>query len=310
MRACLRALFALHCPPMRALVLLWVFTGLALAALVNEVSIKTEGQRRILRSNGIADHPVGQFPNRGNPNRISAQAYEFTLPLKPVLAAQPQPAAFAFFGVAINGVPFEAGTGEFWNGNRAWNYEAKGGAIQLGLDENDAHVQPGGQYHYHALPKGLMQRFAQSKGMNLIGWAADGFPIYDGRGHQQPMEAGSPLQPLRSSWQLKTQNRPGGNDGPGGKPDGSFTADWEYVKGSGDLDECNGRVGVTPEFPQGTYHYQVTASFPFLPRFWRGEPDASFRKKGPPPGGAGPRRGRRGGPGFGPSPFSPFGPGF
>ena len=57
---------------------------------------------------------------------------------------------------------------------------------------------------------------------------------------------------------------------PGGKYDGTFTADYEYVAGSGDLDECNGRFGVTPEYPQGIYYYCITEEFPQLARQWRG----------------------------------------
>ena len=34
--------------------------------------------------------------------------------------------------------------------------------------------------------------------------------------------------------------------------------DWNYVAGMGDLDQCNGRFGATPEFPQGTYYYVST----------------------------------------------------
>ena len=52
---------------------------------------------------------------------------------------------------------------------------------------------------------------------------------------------------------------------------GTFTQDYEYVAGSGDLDECNGRFGVTPEFPAGIYAYYATQSWPYLPRCWRGE---------------------------------------
>ena len=48
------------------------------------------------------------------------------------------------------------------------------------------------------------------------------------------------------------------------------TQDYEYVAGSGDLDECNGRVGVTPEFPNGTYHYYITDTFPFIQRCVKG----------------------------------------
>ena len=43
-------------------------------------------------------------------------------------------------------------------------------------------------------------------------------------------------------------------------------------------------AGVTPEFPDGTYYYCLTEQFPFLPRLWRGVPDESFAKSGPPPG--------------------------
>jgi hypothetical protein len=51
---------------------------------------------------------------------------------------------------------------------------------------------------------------------------------------------------------------------------GAFTQDYEYVAGSGDLDECNGRFDVTPEFPSGIYHYYATDTWPFLTRCWKG----------------------------------------
>ena len=35
----------------------------------------------------------------------------------------------------------------------------------------------------------------------------------------------------------------------------SFSKDYEYVKDSGDLDECNGRFTITKEYPKGTYAY-------------------------------------------------------
>ena len=46
---------------------------------------------------------------------------------------------------------------------------------------------------------------------------------------------------------------------------------FEYVAGSGDLDQCNGRIGVTPEFPDGIYHYMVTDDFPFFSRCLKGD---------------------------------------
>jgi hypothetical protein len=284
-----------------------------------QVTITEAHGHRIIRSNGLPNHATGQFPNRGNPNTISEQKYEFRVTLAPKPKAKPVPANRAFFGVAVNGVPFEAGTAEFWNRDPSlgWNYEAKSGHTDLGLDQNDAHVQPGGVYHYHGLPSGLVESLGGKDGskMILIGWAADGFPIYTNHGHQDPKVATSPLVKMRSSYQLKKGRRPSGNRGPGGDYDGTFTADYEYVAGSGDLDDCNGRFGVTPDYPKGIYHYYITDAFPYLSRQWRGGPDASFLKKGGPPGmGGPPGRGRRGGPGFGlPPGFGPpppFGPGF
>jgi len=47
-------------------------------------------------------------------------------------------------------------------------------------------------------------------------------------------------------------------------------------------------------------YYVLTGEFPFVPRLWRGTPDSSFLRRGPPPGG-GKKKGKGPkGPGFGP----------
>ncbi|HEX5219154.1 MAG TPA: YHYH protein [Verrucomicrobiae bacterium] len=249
----------------------------------SRVTIVTNGGYRIITANGLPDHAPGQFPNNGNPNRISEQSYTFRITLNSQTNSTLRRAQGAWFGVALNGVPFEPGTGEFWNGQREWNYEAMSGFIDLGLDQNNAHVQPTGAYHYHGLPTGLMAKLGgDGKKMLLVGYAADGFPIYTSYAHSVATNASSPLKKMRSSWQLKQGARPGG---PNGNYDGRFTADYEFVSSSGDLDECNGRFGVTPEYPGGIYYYCITDEFPGLARSWRGTPDQSFFKSGPGPGG-------------------------
>lgn len=55
------------------------------------------------------------------------------------------------------------------------------------------------------------------------------------------------------------------------------------MQGSGDLDECNGRVGDTPLHGQ-TYTYFLTDTFPYMPRCFRGTPDPSVPQQ---PGGPG-----------------------
>ena len=279
-----------------------------------KVDIEIKDDFRIITSNGLPNHPTGKFPNRGNPNAIRAQNYTFRMPLKPKAAQQSAPrqgpprGGPVLFGVALNGVPFDPGTAEFWNNDRRWNYEALSGKINLGVDANLAHVQPTGAYHYHGLPTGLIAKLQKKGAMTMLGYAADGFPIYSNWGYSDANDLKSPLRKLRSSYRLKEGQRPDGNDGPGGAYDGTFTVDWEYVKGEGDLDAYNGRTGVTPEYPQGTFYYVLTDEFPFIPRQYYGTPDASFQK-GPPPN---ERGGGFGGPGFGPPPpgFGPPPPGF
>jgi len=254
----------------------------------NAVSITTEGDYRIIKSNGWPDHAPGAFPRRGNPNTASPQDYTFRVPLKPVAASEPQRRGGWFFGVALNGVPFEAGTAETWNNDRnsGWRYEAHTGFLDLGLDEHNAHVQPTGAYHYHAMPTGLVQKLGGDQGKILqIGWAADGYAIFTANCYNQADDSPSPVHPMSSGYRLKTGARPAEANGPGGKYDGRFTQDWEFAKDSGGLDECNGHTVATPDHPDGIYHYHITTTFPFLPRAWRGTPDDSFGKGGPGPGG-------------------------
>lgn len=262
------------------------------AGAKNEVSITTEGDFRIIQSNGWPDHVPGTFPRKGNPNKLASQRYTFKVPLKPKAEAAPVSRGGWWWGVALNGVPFEPGTAETWNNDRSsgWNYEAGTGFLNLGLDEHNAHVQPNGAYHYHALPNGLVERLGgDGTRMLLIGWAADGYPVYSGWAYSDAKDAKSPLRKMKPGYRLKKGARPQQAGGPGGNYDGRFTQDFEYVKDGADLDDCNGRTGVTPEFPGGTYYYCLTAEFPFVPRAWHGTPDPSFSKGGGPPGG-GPRQ--------------------
>ena len=56
-------------------------------------------------------------------------------------------------------------------------------------------------------------------------------------------------------------------------PMGAFTQDYEYVEGLGDLDQCNGRFGVTPELTLKAYItmlFDVTDDFPFFTRCLKG----------------------------------------
>ena len=239
---------------------------------------------RSLKANGLPDHAVGTFPNQNNPNTIAAQNVSVSATLTPseTTVATPRTGAMALPGYALNGIPIDPGTAgtcdntgavcDLGQGTGAWNIEALGqSAFRFGTDANNAHVQPQGTYHYHGVPEGLVTKLSNgNKVMTLIGWAADGFPIYARYGYTAATDTSSAIKVVTSSYRIKATpatNRPATTL----FAMGTFTQDYEYVAGAGDLDECNGRTGATPEFPKGTYHYYATDSYPYLQRCVKGK---------------------------------------
>ena len=155
--------------------------GIALdPGYASEVKIEEREGFRYIAANGIPDHAVGRFPGPGNPNKISPQSYSFQVPLKPTPATRRSRGEL--FGIALNGVVFDPGTAERWRGDNRWRYEALTGLMgsqgALGADDSLAHVQPNGAYHYHGMPVGFLKKRDYKNKMTLVGWAADGYPIY------------------------------------------------------------------------------------------------------------------------------------
>ena len=239
---------------------------------------------RSITANGLPDHAVGAFPNADNPNTIAAQNVSASVTVTPTQTSvvTPRVGATNKPGIALNGIVFDPGTagtcndaGACQQGGQAvgnWSLEALGQtSFKWGTDTSNAHVQPNGLYHYHGIPEGLVTKLGNgNKAMTLIGWAADGFPIYARHGYTVATDAGSAVKVVTASYRLKATpdaNRPATTT----YPMGTFTQDFEYVAGAGDLDECNGRTGVTPEFPNGIYHYYATDTYPYLQRCVKGK---------------------------------------
>lgn len=250
---------------------------------------------RLLSANGIPDHEVGEFPNEGNPNAISSQDISANLTLSPEesTTATELGGPRGVTGYVLNGVKIDAGTAgscddsgdncSLIDNSGNWSIEALGhSSFNFGTDENNAHVQPGGTYHYHGMPEGFITKQGGGEAtITIIGWAADGFPIYARYGYSVASDATSAIQAMQGSYQLKSDvstTRPSQDI----YPLGTFAQDWEYVAGSGDLDECNGRVGVTPEFPEGIYHYFATDSYPYFQRCVKGEVEVAGGMPPPP----------------------------
>ena len=254
-----------------------------------QTTVRLDGEVRIIETNALPNHKTGNFPNKGNPNSIRAQRNTYKFPIHPRYTGEARWVREP--GVAINGVKFEPETAERveCESGQSYRIEAKQDLFDLGLDFNNAHVQPTGAYHYHGTPIKLVESLESNNDLQLIGFARDGFLMYYSKSGR-----------YASSYRLRTEPREGDDcefrnphhSKPialkGTKPDGTFKSDWEYVEGLGELDECN---GITLN---GQYLYIITDSYPYVSRCLMGEFKEDRRPPGPRPGGRRPPP-RRGG---------------
>ncbi|MEM9140035.1 MAG: YHYH protein [Pseudomonadota bacterium] len=225
------------------------------------VSITDTGSSICIRSDGLPNHATGNFPNRGNPHSIRSQNIRVCVDANPQKLAVAREIDRGAIGIGLNGVMFRPEAADYWDPNSrrgfsrrntGWRLEPMGPRNIFGLDSNNAHVDRRGLYHYHGKPEGLL---AYAKGSH-IGYSADGFEIHYVGGD------------VTSGWRLKSGRRP---NGPGGRYDGTYVQDYEYVGGSGALDRCNGG------FLNGKYVYFLTDHFPFYPRCLWGNIASGFR---------------------------------
>ncbi|MEM9966951.1 MAG: YHYH protein [Pseudomonadota bacterium] len=218
--------------------------------------------------------PEYQTDGGSNPFNPSAQAISYEIPLIP------DPSGSATYynvpftaGVAVNSVVFRPFAAEWFDDDRNSGWQEDPFITLADLDFSNAHTQPDGTYHYHGVPEGLIDDVPTTVHSPIVGWAADGFPIYSHHLYADPFNPNSDIIVFDSSWELKSGNRP---DGPGGTYDGTYVEDYVYNAALSTLDELNGRWAVTPEFPNGTYYYVVTDAFPYIPRGLIGTIDQSF----------------------------------
>lgn len=100
----------------------------------------------------------------------------------------------------------------------------------------------------------------------IIGFSLDGFPIYGPFSYEDRLDQKSNVLRMRSSYRPYPTPIPG-------RPSyattavGAFIQDYEYVEGYGALDFYNGRWGLTPEYPSGTYAYFLTMDELNRPQF-------------------------------------------
>lgn len=240
------------------------------AALV----VSADGSGCDVVSNAIPNHDFNATGGFVAP--VSEQDQRYTIPADPTPAAQPTPLTLAYDdAILLNGVKVDMlAAGCFFvqtgctDPDEPFRYNPLV-ARRFQEDEHHAHTQPDGAYHYHGDPRALFDNADASAPSPVIGFAADGFPIFGSY-----IDDGGTVRKATSSYRLKTGTRPGGPDGPGGRYDGTYVDDYEYVPGSGDLDACNGMTA------DGVYGYVVTEAYPYILGCFTGTPDPSFLKPG------------------------------
>ncbi len=239
-----------------------------------KVNISSNGSTCTIASNAIPNHDFNQTGRFAHKTQEQSQSY--TISANPQRAARPTELSLRYDNaVFLNGVKLDllaagchgVGDGKIgcFNPGTPWRYDPMAPNANFGTDEHNAHTQPDGTYHYHGNPMALFKQSNPAAASPVIGFAADGFPIFGNY-----INDGGTIRKAKSSYRLKSGARAGG---PGGTHDGTFIDDWEYVEGSGDLDRCNGMV------QDGVYGYVVTDTYPHVLACFTGSPDASFQKR-------------------------------
>lgn len=236
--------------------------------------------------NGIPNHDFNDV-TASFATAVSEVGRVFSVSRTPQVASSPTPLSQQYYdAIMLNGVVTDILSAGCYkptdpraddNGNTAigcnvndgWLLDPLGTESKFGADSHNAHTQPDGTYHYHGDPKAMFDDNPGANGSPVIGFAADGFPIF---GSYFLDSETNTVRKAISGYELKAGTRPGpDNDNPGGNYNGTYIDDYEFT-GSGDLDACNGMT------VNGQYGYYTTDSYPWMIACHVGTPDISFAK--------------------------------
>lgn len=243
-------------------------------------------------TNNIPDHEYGPF---GGMNTLEGQNFDYSMCLYPELGTSTTPliedpnsqgcGSGIIFGTSLQGVNYSPFARLYWvnpntmEENLDWHIEAD---FTLNIDLNGGHVNGASRYHYHNIALDYFTNDLSIDGTShspLLGYAADGFPIYYKYVYTDGNNPNGGISDFRSSYTLKTGSRSGnGITAPDGNYNGNYIEDYEYISSLSELDECGMRFGITPDYPDGTYYYVLTDNWPYIPRCLKGKyVDNSFR---------------------------------
>ena len=293
-----------------------------------------------LRSSGLGYHVMGPwYLNAAHtqmfPNFPANQNVLYRIPRTPSVPATKSLTPAGAIGYSVDGVALfdNRDTFSYINANGS-DASPMGAGRGDGIWNRDAYVnegvtfdaafahQAGSNYHYHANTPALRhqlgdhvdydpatktyreQSTAPGRHSPIIGWLADGHPLYGPYGYSSPLDAGSGVRRMTPgyakrdgsngltslsatgrttlpAWAARAQSRSATlgatQHGPAvtpAHPLGHYIEDYDYLGDFGrtpgvdfDLDLYNGRFCVTPEFPEGTYAYFLAIEADGTPKF-------------------------------------------
>lgn len=169
----------------------------------------------------------GQFPNAVNSEYIAVQDLTFNYPYRGGQYIQGDDTSnllrVGVIGMTLPGIPIKGPTNEWYipqSDGSTWHYDTDQVLIN-GQDNYYGYPDTDGTYHYHssefitsnawATVAGFTNGYRTSDGHSkLIGFAADGYPIYGPYGYSDPNSPYSGVVNMRSSYVASTgaTNRP------------------------------------------------------------------------------------------------------
>lgn len=292
-----------------------------------------------VRSTGLASYTMGPWYLDAQkkmlfPNLPVNQQVFYSIPRTNYVPASKSVNGGGQIGMFVDGVAMynswdaytwdSASNADVQNVTGYWNRDAY---VNEGVsfDPGYAHQQNTGVYHYHADPLGLRYMLGDHVDFNastkvfsedtstptkhspILGWVADGYPIYGPYGYSNATNANSGIRRMVSgfvlrngqygtsnltangrttipAWAVRLYNVSSNQTAPNvstSYPLGRYMEDNDYLgdrinsstgtnyqQGTDfDLDQYNGRWCVTPEFPGGTYAYFVAVDSSGVPLF-------------------------------------------
>jgi hypothetical protein len=260
------------------------------SVLANVQAVAYTSSDIYVKATGIPSYALG--PSYGNdPNIPHNQNVTYEINRSPAQSSSGTPTSLGSIGIAVNGVAiYNPWDGNYYNANTSTSstgiWQQNANVVEAPtFDSGPGHANMQYVYHYHETPTALLTQLDPGNtgqhASPLIGFAADGFPIFgpwgyvvNSQGYAVDGTNGQPeVELMTSSYSLRSYTNnvrtdPAAptvtaDDGPNVSttyPLGYYLQDYYYNSGSGVLNQYNMRYGVAPGYSTPIWAYYCSNS--------------------------------------------------